>query len=111
VPEPGRASASGRSGLSRTGADLSLGTDPEAPSVHFLVTAGPVVDINVGFTGQLTCTLNNELLTAHIPIPGAPGLEVGLTPVVEFTAGGQARLDAETRGNGTRKHPGAGDVM
>jgi hypothetical protein len=84
VPEPGRASASGGSGLSRIEVDLSLGTDPEAPSIHFLVTAGP---------------------------PGAPGLEVDLTPVVEFTAGGQARLDAEIRGNGTRKHSGAGDVM
>jgi hypothetical protein len=117
--EPGRASASGGSGfgydlsktefdcsgsgagptialtadLSKINIDLTLDANPDAPSIHFLVTADPVFDINLGFTGQITCKLENELLTAHIPIPGAPGLEVDLTPVVELTAGGQVSLD------------------
>lgn len=80
--------------LSKTRVDLSLNTNPRAPSIHFLVTADPVFDINVGFTGQVTCKLaGNAVMTVRIPIPGTPDLEVDLKPVVALTAGGQASLD------------------
>ena len=41
--------------------------DPSAPSIHFLITADPVFDINVDFTGTVTCELADaHFLQAHI---------------------------------------------
>jgi hypothetical protein len=80
--------------LSKISVDLSLDANPSAPNMHFLVTADPVFNIDVGFTGKLDCTLSDDkLLTAKIPIPGTPGLFVDLGPVVELTADGQASID------------------
>jgi hypothetical protein len=80
--------------LSDTSVDLTLDANPQAPSIHFLITSDPVFDVNVGFTGQLTCTLPvGKVMKVRIPVPGAPGLEVDLSPVVTLTAGGQASVD------------------
>jgi hypothetical protein len=80
--------------LSKISVDLSLDADPSAPNMHFLVTADPVFNIDVGFTGKLDCKLSDDkLLTAKIPIPGTPGLFVDFGPVIELTADGQASID------------------
>ena len=80
--------------LSQLSVDLSLDTNPSAPSIHFLVTSDPVFDLNLGFTGQVTCGLaGNVIMEAHIPVPAVPGLVVDFKPVLTLTAGGQASLD------------------
>lgn len=74
--------------------DFSLDADPVYPNVHFLLTAYPVFDLNIGFTAQLTCTLSGSgLLQAKLPIPAAPGLAVILKPVIELSAQGQVSID------------------
>jgi len=80
--------------LSNMSVDLSLNADPTAPNIHFLVTADPVFDINVGFTGTMDCKLSDDkFLTATIPVPGAPELDVTFSPYIELTADGQASID------------------
>ena len=81
--------------LSKTQVDLTLiTTDPLTPSIHFLVSADPIFNINVGFTGTLTCQLADAgFLQAHIPVPGTPDLMVDLSPVVTLDADGQVSID------------------
>ena len=82
--------------LSDTSVDLSLDANPAAPSIHFLVAADPVFDLNVGFTGQVTCTLAGErLMQVKIPVAATPPLVVDLYPVLTLTAGGQASVQFE----------------
>ena len=80
--------------LSKTHFDLFLNANPAAPVIHFLITADPVFDINVDFTGTVTCELSNaHFLEAEIPIPGTPDLWVDLYPVLKFDANGQVSID------------------
>jgi hypothetical protein len=79
--------------LSKMSVDLSLDANPEAPDIHFLITADPVFDINFGFTGTVTCKLSAaRFLEIQIPIPATPGLVVDIYPVVTLSAGGQASI-------------------
>ena len=81
--------------LSKTKVDFTLiTTDPLKPSIHFLITANPVFNINVGFTGALSCELaDGQFLQAPIPIPGTPDLMVDLNPVFTLDADGQVSID------------------
>ena len=82
--------------LSDTSVDLSLDANPAAPNIHFLITSDPVFDLNLGFTGQVTCKLAGQrLLEIKIPVAATPPLAVDLYPVVTLTAGGQASLQFE----------------
>jgi len=80
--------------LSKMSVDLSLNANPTAPNIGFLVTADPVFDVNVGFTGTVTCKLSAaHFLEIQVPVPAAPGLVVDIYPVVTLSAGGQASID------------------
>ena len=80
--------------MTKTSVDLTLNADPFAPNINFLLTSYPVVDLNVGFTGTLTCKLDDDAaLEVHIPIPGTPGLMVTLSPAFTFSASEQASVD------------------
>jgi hypothetical protein len=80
--------------LTKTSVDLSLDANPSAPNIHFLITAYPVFNLNVGFTGTVVCQLSEpDLLKVRIPIPGTPGLVVTLSPVISLSATGQASVD------------------
>ena len=97
--------------LSDTHFDLSLiTTDPAAPSISFLITADPVFNINVDFTGTVTCELSNaHFIEADIPIPGTPDLWVDLYPVLTFDASGQVSIDFQWKPRaavGFEKGPG-----
>jgi hypothetical protein len=95
--------------LSNMSVDLSLNADPVAPYMSFLVTADPVFNVNVGFTGTVTCKLASHYLEIQVPIPATPGLLVDIYPVVTLSAGGQASINFQwkpravvgfTKGNG-----------
>ena len=80
--------------LSKIHLDFAL--DIYGPSMHFLLTAYPTFDLNIGFTAQVTCTLSpkeGNVLVAHIPIAGTPPLDLVLKPVMTLTAGGQVSID------------------
>ena len=80
--------------LSKINVDLSLNANPSAPSIHVLITADPVFDINVDFTGTVTCELADaHFLQAHILIPATPGLMVDLNPVLTLDAHGDVSID------------------
>ncbi len=82
--------------LSKMSVDLSLDANPAAPNIHFLITADPVFDINLGFTGTVTCTLSAaHFLEIEVPIPATPGLVVDIYPVVTISADGQVSIDFE----------------
>jgi len=82
--------------LSDTSVDLSLDANPAAPNIHFLITSDPVFDLNLGFTGQVTCKLAGQrLMEIKIPVAATPPLVVDLYPVVTLTAGGQASVQFE----------------
>jgi hypothetical protein len=82
--------------LSDTSVDLSLDANPAAPNIHFLITSDPVFDLNLGFTGQVTCKLAGQsLLEVRIPVAATPPLVVDLYPVLTLTAGGQASVQFE----------------
>jgi hypothetical protein len=80
--------------LSKINVDLSLNANPSTPSIHLLITADPVFDINVDFTGTVTCELADaHFLQAHILIPATPGLMVDLNPVLTLDAHGDVSID------------------
>jgi len=82
--------------LSKMSVDLSLDANPAAPNIHFLITADPVFDINLGFTGTVTCKLSvARFLEIQVPIPATPGLVVDIYPVITLSADGQASIDFE----------------
>ena len=83
--------------LSDTSVDLTLiTTDPLKPSIHFLITTDPVFDLNLGFTGQVTCKLaGQQFMKIRIPVAATPPLVVVLSPVLTLTAGGQASVQFE----------------
>ena len=82
--------------LSKMSVDLSLDANPSAPNIHFLITADPVFDINLGFTSTVTCKLSAaRFLEIQVPIPATPGLVVDIYPVITLSADGQASLDFE----------------
>ncbi|WP_165960357.1 IPT/TIG domain-containing protein [Actinocrispum wychmicini] len=64
------------------------------PSIHFLLDLHPVFDLNIGFTGQLTCTLSGgSLLRARIPIAATPPIDLTVKPVITLTASGQVGVN------------------
>ncbi len=78
--------------LTKIHAQLDL--DIRKPSIHFLLTVRPTFDLNVAFTGQVSCKLKNGgLLKAKLPIPAAPYLSVVIQPAFQLTAGGQVGVN------------------
>jgi alpha-tubulin suppressor-like RCC1 family protein len=73
---------------------LQFNLDIWQPAIHFLLDVRPVFDLNIGFTGQITCTIaGGGLLKARIPISAAPPLDLTLQPVFTLTAAGQVGVN------------------